>query len=83
MFLLFCLNQVCSTIEKQLGKSMNDLFSNFVSVPLATASIAQVHGATLHDGQEVVVKVQHEGIKTIILEDLKLCAGLEEREVNS
>lgn len=30
--------------------------------------IAQVHRATLHDGQEVVVKVQHEGIKTIILE---------------
>ncbi|KAJ0593968.1 putative ABC-type Cd(2+) transporter [Helianthus annuus] len=65
------LEEVCSTIEKQLGKSMNDLFSNFVSVPLATASIAQVHRATLHDGQEVVVKVQHEGIKTIILEDLK------------
>lgn len=30
--------------------------------------IAQVHRATLSDGQEVVVKVQHEGIKTIILE---------------
>lgn len=30
--------------------------------------IAQVHRATLMDGQEVVVKVQHEGIKTIILE---------------
>ncbi|KAL8264065.1 hypothetical protein R6Q59_022195 [Mikania micrantha] len=65
------LKEVCSTIEKQLGQSMNDLFKNFVSVPLATASIAQVHRATLHDGQEVVVKVQHEGIKTIILEDLK------------
>ncbi|KAK9077791.1 hypothetical protein SSX86_006129 [Deinandra increscens subsp. villosa] len=65
------LEEVCSTIEKQLGQSMNVLFKTFVSVPLATASIAQVHRATLHDGQEVVVKVQHAGIKTIILEDLK------------
>ncbi|XP_010927205.1 uncharacterized protein [Elaeis guineensis] len=65
------LQEVCRTIEKELGKSMNDLFSNFVETPLATASIAQVHRATLKDGQEVVVKVQHEGIKEIILEDLK------------
>lgn len=63
--------EVCQTIEKQLGQSMDDLFTNFVNVPLATASIAQVHRATLHDGREVVVKVQHEGIKSIILEDLK------------
>ncbi|KAK4558841.1 hypothetical protein RGQ29_008199 [Quercus rubra] len=65
------LQEVCRTIETELGKSMDDLFSDFVKVPLATASIAQVHRATLLDGQEVVVKVQHEGIKTIILEDLK------------
>ncbi|XP_071725038.1 putative ABC1 protein At2g40090, partial [Rutidosis leptorrhynchoides] len=63
--------QVCRTIEKELGNSMDQLFSNFVKEPLATASIAQVHRATLVDGQEVVVKVQHEGIKKIILEDLK------------
>ncbi|GKB91849.1 beta-lactamase-related protein [Tanacetum coccineum] len=59
------------TIESELGKPMDDLFTNFVEAPLATASIAQVHRATLRDGQEVVVKVQHEGIKTIILEDAK------------
>ncbi|KAL8244680.1 hypothetical protein R6Q59_010938 [Mikania micrantha] len=63
--------EVCRTIQKELGKSMDDLFTSFVKTPLATASIAQVHKATLRDGQEVVVKVQHEGIKTIILEDLK------------
>ncbi|KAG8656749.1 hypothetical protein MANES_03G001800v8 [Manihot esculenta] len=63
--------EVCQTIEKELGKSMDDLFSDFIRTPLATASIAQVHRATLVNGQEVVVKVQHEGIKTIILEDLK------------
>ncbi|KAK2994048.1 hypothetical protein RJ640_012318 [Escallonia rubra] len=65
------LEEVCRSIQKELGMSMDDLFLNFVEVPLATASIAQVHRATLRDGQEVVVKVQHEGIKTVILEDLK------------
>nr|XP_028949569.1 uncharacterized aarF domain-containing protein kinase 1-like isoform X2 [Malus domestica] len=65
------LEEVCQTIQKELGKSMNELFLDFVNVPLATASIAQVHRATLLNGREVVVKVQHEGIKTIILEDLK------------
>ncbi|KAI7744470.1 hypothetical protein M8C21_024462, partial [Ambrosia artemisiifolia] len=65
------LKEVCRTIQKELGKSMDDLFTTFVEAPIATASIAQVHRATLRDGQEVVVKVQHEGIKAIILEDLK------------
>ncbi|KAK3041534.1 hypothetical protein RJ639_002220 [Escallonia herrerae] len=65
------LEEVCRSIQKELGMSMDDLFLNFVEVPLATASIAQVHRATLRDGQEVVVKVQHEGIKTVILKDLK------------
>ncbi|XWS70610.1 hypothetical protein CRYUN_Cryun03dG0061400 [Craigia yunnanensis] len=65
------LKEVCQTIQKEFGKSMDDLFADFVEEPLATASIAQVHRATLINGQEVVVKVQHEGIKAIILEDLK------------
>ncbi|GMH06925.1 hypothetical protein Nepgr_008765 [Nepenthes gracilis] len=65
------LQEVCCTIEKELGKSMEDLFSEFVKAPLATASIAQVHRATLRNGQEVVVKVQHDGVKRVILEDLK------------
>ncbi|KAJ3698677.1 hypothetical protein LUZ61_002382 [Rhynchospora tenuis] len=65
------LKEVCRTIEKELGKSMKDLFSGFIHTPLATASIAQVHRATMQDGREVVVKVQHDGVKEIILEDLK------------
>ncbi|KAG8636469.1 uncharacterized protein LOC110602898 [Manihot esculenta] len=63
--------EVCHTIEKELGKSMDDLFSYFDRTPLATASIAQVHRARLINEEEVVVKVQHAGIKTVILEDLK------------
>ncbi|KAK6249369.1 hypothetical protein QUC31_020934 [Theobroma cacao] len=65
------LKEVCRTIEKEFGKTMDVLFADFLEEPLATASIAQVHRATLIDGQEVVVKVQHDGIKAIILEDLK------------
>lgn len=65
------LEEVCQIITTELEKSMDDLFLKFDNIPLATASIAQVHRATLRDGQEIVVKVQHEGIKEIILEDLK------------
>nr|KYP36346.1 Uncharacterized protein sll1770 family [Cajanus cajan] len=65
------LEEVYGTIQKELGKSMDELFTDFVNEPLATASIAQVHRATLLNGREVVVKVQHEGVKAVILEDLK------------
>ncbi|KAL1315069.1 uncharacterized protein LOC107605175 [Arachis ipaensis] len=65
------LEEVYGTIQKELGKSMDELFANFVNEPLATASIAQVHRATLLSGQEVVVKVQHDGVKRVILEDLR------------
>ncbi|KAM3193008.1 hypothetical protein ACQJBY_069905 [Aegilops geniculata] len=70
------LEEVCGTIEKELGKPMRQLFATFDADPLATASIAQVHRATLEDGREVVVKVQHDGIKEIILEDLKNAKSL-------
>ncbi|CAN6476422.1 unnamed protein product [Victoria cruziana] len=65
------LKEVRHTIETELGQSMDDIFSDFDGAPLATASIAQVHRAILRDGQQVAVKVQHEGIKEVILEDLK------------
>ncbi|OMO91123.1 Beta-lactamase-related protein [Corchorus olitorius] len=65
------IKEVRQTIHKEFGKTMDDLFADFVEEPLATASIAQVHRATLIDGHKVVVKVQHDGIKEIILDDLK------------
>ncbi|XP_066369379.1 uncharacterized protein [Miscanthus floridulus] len=70
--------EVRGTIEKELGEPMSDLFADFVVDPLATASIAQVHRATLADGREVVVKIQHDGVKEIILEDLKNAKSLVE-----
>ncbi|KAF5177129.1 Abc1 family protein [Thalictrum thalictroides] len=65
------LQEIYRNIQKELGKTMDELFSTFDDNPIATASIAQVHRATLRNGQDVVVKVQHEGIKAVILEDLK------------
>ncbi|CAI0438797.1 unnamed protein product [Linum tenue] len=65
------LQEIHATIKKELGRATDDLFSYFDETPLATASIAQVHRATLISGRKVVVKVQHRGIKTVILEDLK------------
>ncbi|XP_073019567.1 uncharacterized protein [Primulina eburnea] len=65
------LEEIRQTIKRELGGSMDELFLDFDRIALATASIAQVHRATMMDGKKVVVKVQHEGIKEIILEDLK------------
>jgi|MDSY01.2.fsa_nt_gb predicted unusual protein kinase regulating ubiquinone biosynthesis (AarF/ABC1/UbiB family)/CubicO group peptidase (beta-lactamase class C family) len=58
------------TIEEDLGDDLEDLFDHFDPKPIATASIATVHRALLHDGREVAVKVQHRGIDMIIRQDL-------------
>ena len=54
------------------------LFAQFEDAPLASASIAQVHRARLHTGEDVVVKVQHAGIADKIMPDLDILAGLAE-----
>ena len=73
---------VRSTIEHELGQSLEELFATFEETPLASASIAQVHRATLPDGGDVVVKVQHTGIEKKIVNDLDILvsmAGLAEK----
>lgn len=59
-------------IESELGESVNTLFAQFDPTPMASASIAQAHPATLHDGTEVVVKVVRPGIYKTIDRDMIL-----------
>jgi ubiquinone biosynthesis protein len=59
-------------IERELGESVDTLFAQFDPNPMASASIAQVHPATLHDGTEVVVKVVRPGIYKTIDRDMIL-----------
>ena len=63
-------------IETQLGKPVAELFSSFDETPLASASIAQVHPATLHSGETVVVKVLRPGIAEQIKADIGLLRHL-------
>jgi ubiquinone biosynthesis protein len=63
-------------IAAELGQPVEELFARFDDVPVASASIGQVHRATLHDGAEVVVKIQHADIEGVIREDLEVIAGL-------
>ena len=65
---------VASVIEAELGKKLEDAFLEFKKAPLAAASIAQVHEATLLSGEKVVVKVQRPGIDKIIETDISLLA---------
>jgi ubiquinone biosynthesis protein len=63
-------------IENEIGKDILNTFREFTDVPLAAASIAQVHKAVLNDGEEVVIKVQRPGIRKIIEVDLEIMLHL-------
>lgn len=59
-------------IETSLNESIGVLFKSFEDTPIASASIAQVHGALMHDGAPVVVKVLRPGIRETIERDVSL-----------
>ena len=59
-------------IEKELGMSINEAFAEFDAEPLASASVAQVHTAVLHSGENVVVKVLRPDIESRIRSDIGL-----------
>jgi ubiquinone biosynthesis protein len=63
-------------IEKTFGRPLADIFGSFESSPLAAASIAQVHAATLKNGDEVVVKVLRPGMREVIDLDLEVLDAL-------
>lgn len=58
------------TIEAELGAPLAELFASFSEMPLAAATIAQVHEATMHDGRHVAVKVQRPGLEEMISTDI-------------
>ncbi|MFW0788179.1 ABC1 kinase family protein [Gordonia sp. CPCC 205333] len=57
---------------RELGKPPDEVFATFDAEPIASASIAQVHTATLHSGEEVVVKIQRPGIARRLAPDVAL-----------
>lgn len=63
---------ILGILEANLGCPIADVFADFNQVPIASASIAQVHQGRLHDGTDVVVKVKRPGIEDKIFNDLKL-----------
>ncbi|MEN8243688.1 MAG: AarF/ABC1/UbiB kinase family protein [Thermodesulfobacteriota bacterium] len=69
---------VRQTLENELGQPLEKLFAEFDPKAMGSASIGQVHRARLHDGQTVVVKVQHAGIEPKVISDLEILKALAE-----
>jgi predicted unusual protein kinase regulating ubiquinone biosynthesis (AarF/ABC1/UbiB family) len=72
----FSYDRVTEIIERDLGKRIPELFANFDPVPIAAASLGQVHLATLFTGEEVVVKVQRPGLHKLFTIDLEILRGI-------
>lgn len=64
--------QAQAIIETALGQPVSEVFASFEVEPLASASVAQVHAATLQDGEQVVAKVIRPGIEKVIAKDIAL-----------
>ncbi|NOQ65351.1 MAG: ubiquinone biosynthesis regulatory protein kinase UbiB [Methyloprofundus sp.] len=64
--------QARAVIEKELGMSIDKAFAEFSTSPLASASVAQVHTAVLHTGEEVIVKVLRPDVEKWIHSDIAL-----------
>ncbi len=80
----FSSNEAVQIIEQETAKRIDQLFSEFDSIPIAAASIAQVHFAKLLDGSKVIVKVQRPRIREQIETDISILnfiAGLMEKYI--
>lgn len=69
-------DDIREVIEMDQGRPLEMVFESFEETPIASASIGQVHTARLLDGREVVVKVRHPGIESVIDTDLDILSGL-------
>ncbi len=68
--------QIMAQIHRELGYPTEELFKDFIALPLATASISQVHRATLKSGDEIVCKVRRPGVEAVIATDIDIMMGL-------
>jgi ubiquinone biosynthesis protein len=66
----FAFRHVDTTLREDFGKPASELFATFDETPVASASVAQVHRATLHTGETVAVKVRRRGLDDIVRFDL-------------
>jgi predicted unusual protein kinase regulating ubiquinone biosynthesis (AarF/ABC1/UbiB family) len=74
----FAFEEVEEIVASELGVRLSKAFSRFDPVPIAAASLGQVHSAALRDGREVVVKVQRPGIARQIADDFEVLAQIAE-----
>jgi len=72
----FSYEQAEAIIEQDLGKKVPELYRSFDPIPLAAASLGQVHKAQLHSGEEVVAKVQRPGLVKLFTIDLEILKGI-------
>ncbi|MEM8501783.1 MAG: AarF/ABC1/UbiB kinase family protein [Cyanobacteria bacterium P01_D01_bin.1] len=72
----FSYEKVKSTIEDDFGRPLSELYQSFEPVPIAAASLGQVHCAQLHSGEEVVVKIQRPGLSRLFAIDLSILKGI-------
>jgi ubiquinone biosynthesis protein len=69
-------HDIVAVVEAELGAKLHRLFRSFDPVPLAAASVAQVHAAVLTTGEEVVVKIQRPDIDAVVRRDLRVLSWL-------
>ena len=70
------IEEVRAVLRAEWGKDLEEVFATFEPVALASASIGQVHRATLKDGTKVAVKVQHPGIEEAMVLDFEILRGI-------
>jgi predicted unusual protein kinase regulating ubiquinone biosynthesis (AarF/ABC1/UbiB family) len=69
-------DEIAARLRAEFGRGPDELFQTFDHIPLATASLAQVHAATLSDGRRLAVKAQHTDIEDIARGDLEIIRRL-------
>ena len=68
--------QITATVTDDLKMPLDEAFSSFTLIPLASASVGQVCEAVTPDGTEVVVKVRHDGVPEVVAQDLAILNAL-------